>query len=193
MHNGQVIEKILADARDEAARIKKRADEKYAGQKSGLDRELDAYRKQSRALAEKAQADKLSHALAAARMDIAKRHLAEKSGILDEIFAEAGRRLAGMPDGEYRSLMKKLIGQAAGGGTVIVDTNEKRIDQGLLDEVNRESHGGKGGLKLGGRRRHLGAGFILQRGKITINYSSAMLLDQARNELEIELAKELFS
>jgi hypothetical protein len=47
-------------------------------------------------------------------------------------------------------------------------------------------------LKLSDERQNLGAGFILKRGKIKTNVSIDVLLDQARKELEIDLAKQLF-
>ena len=51
---------------------------------------------------------------------------------------------------------------------------------------------GKGNLKLSDQKQDIGAGFILKRGQIKTNVSLTVLLDQARKELEIDLAKELF-
>jgi vacuolar-type H+-ATPase subunit E/Vma4 len=45
---------------------------------------------------------------------------------------------------------------------------------------------------LADEKQDLGAGFILRRGKIKTNVSLDVLLERARKELEIELAKELF-
>jgi hypothetical protein len=45
---------------------------------------------------------------------------------------------------------------------------------------------------LSDQKQDIGAGFILKRGKIKTNVSIQVLLEQARKELEIELAKELF-
>ncbi len=52
--------------------------------------------------------------------------------------------------------------------------------------------GYKGNLRLSEQRQNLGGGFILRRGRIKNNVSLEILLAQARKELEIELAKELF-
>jgi len=195
MQDLQVIEKILSDARNEAARIKKQAGEKHAERERLLGEELAHYRQQTRTLAEQAANDRLSHMLAAARMDISKRHLAEKTAIIDEVFDAAGRQLADLPDQQYRDLMKGLMARAYGGGSasVIIDKNEKRIDQNLLDEVARQAQAGEGGLELSGQRRNLKAGFILEQERITTNCSLDALLDQARGELETDLAKELFA
>jgi vacuolar-type H+-ATPase subunit E/Vma4 len=104
--------------------------------------------------------------------------------------------LGDLPDKEYRALCTKLMLDAVetGDEEVVIDKNEKRIDQEFIKQVNRElGPGYKGNLKLSDERQDLGAGFILKRGNIKTNVSIDVLLDQARKELEIELAKELFS
>ncbi len=195
MEAGQVIEKILADARAEAERIKKQAEEKEAAEQARLDEQLDEYNKQTEIIAEKAGKDKKLHLLAAARMEIAKEYLAEKRKILDEVFAQAQQRLQNLPDEEYRMLMTRLMLGAVetGDEEVIVDNSETRIDQEFIKHINRElGPDYKGSLRLSKERQNLGGGFILRRGKIKNNVSLAVLLTQARKELEIKLAKELF-
>lgn len=191
----QVVEKILADAKAEAEKIKKQADDKEAAEQAKLNEQLGEYNKQTELLAQKAGEDKKAHLLAAARMDIAKDYLAEKRKILDEVFAQARQKLQNLPDGEYCKLMTKLMLKAVetGDEEVIVDNNEKRIDQKFIKNINRKlepSH--RGNLKLSQEKLNLGGGFILKRGKIKNNVSIEVLLAQARKELEIELAKKLF-
>ena len=196
MEAEQVVEKILADAKAEADKIKKQADDQEAAEQAKLAEQLDEYKKQTEILAQKAGEDEKSHILAAARMDIAKEYLAEKRKILDEVFEQARRQLQDLPDEEYRALIKKLILDAVetGDEEVVVDTNEGRIDQEFIKEINRElGPGYKDNLRLSDERQDMGAGFILKRGKIKTNVSIEVLLGQARKELEIELAKELFS
>jgi len=195
MEAEQVVEKILADARGEAEKIEKQAEENQAAEQAKLDEQLSDYKKQTDIIAQKAGEDKKAHLLAAARMDIAKDYLAEKRKILDEVFAQARQKLQNLPDGEYCKLMTKLMLKAVetGDEEVIVDNNEKRIDQKFIKHINRElGPGYKGNLRLAEVRENLGAGFILRRGKIKNNVSLQVLLAQARKELEIELAKELF-
>ncbi len=195
MEAEQVVEKILADAKAEADKIKQQAEEKRAEEQTKLDEQLNDYKKQTDILAQKAAKDKKLHLLAAARMDIAKDYLAEKRKILDEVFAQARQKLQNLPDGEYCKLMTKLMLKAVetGDEEVIVDNNEKRIDQKFIKHINRElGPGYKGNLRLADVRQNLGGGFILKKGKIKNNVSIEVLLAQARKELEIELAKELF-
>jgi V/A-type H+-transporting ATPase subunit E len=191
----QVVEKILADAKAEADKIKKEAEKKVAAEQAKLSEQLDQYNKQTETLAKKAGEDEKSHILAAARMYIAKEYLAEKRKILDDVFEQARQKLQNLPDEEYRALIKKLLLEAVetGDEEMIVDTNERRIDHDFIKQINRRlGPDYKGNLKLSDQRQNLGAGFILTRGKVKTNVSIEVLLDQARKELEIELAKELF-
>jgi V/A-type H+-transporting ATPase subunit E len=195
MEAEQVVEKILADAKAEAEKIKSEAQEKENAEQAKLDEQLSDYKKQTDIIAQKAGEDKKAHLLAAARMDIAKDYLAEKRKILDEVFAQARQKLQNLPDGEYCKLMTKLMLKAVetGDEEVIIDKKEKRIDQKFIKNINRElGPGYKGNLRLADVKQNLGGGFILKRGKIKNNVSLEVLLNQARKELEIELAKKLF-
>ena len=129
--------------------------------------------------------------LSAARMELAKEELAEKAKILDEVLGEARKQLNKLSDEEYRKLMVKLMTEAIemGDEEVIIDTNEKRIDQSLIDQVNSQK---KSNLKLADKREAIGGGFVLKRGKIKNNLSVDILLAQAKEQLEIELAGKLF-
>ena len=192
MEAQKVIEKILSDAKAEADKLKKEADEKLAQQKAETDKRLEEYRKQSEALAQKAGESARQQVLSAARMEIAKEELAEKAKILDDVFIEARKQLDKLSDDEYRKLMVKLMAEAVetGDEQVVLDTNEKRISQALIDEVNKQK---KSNLKLAEKREDIGGGFILKRGKIMNNLSLDILLTQAREQLEIELAGKLFA
>ena len=192
MEGAQVIEKILSDARAEADRIKKEAEAKLAQEQAQIDKQLDEYRKQTDALAQKAGDNARQQVLSAARMELAKKYLAEKAKILDEVFVEAQQQLKKLADAEYRNLMVKLMADAVETGVeeVIIDVNEKRIDQSLIDQVNSVK---KSNLKLAGEREVIAGGFVLKKGKIKNNCSLNVLLSRARNELEIVLAKQLFA
>jgi len=203
MEAEQVVEKILSDAKTEAEKIQNQAQEKEAAEQAGYDEQLDEYRKQTEILSQKAAENKKLHLLAAARMQNARDLLAEKRKILDEVFTQARGQLLNLPDNQYRQLITNLMLKAVetGDEEVIIDKNEKRIDLQLVNQVNEQLQsvsstslraGGRGNLTLSDERKDLGGGFILKHGKIKNNASLEVLLAQARRELEIELAKELF-
>jgi len=194
MEAEQVVAKILSDAQAEAVKIRRDAEEKENAEQTQLDSQLEEYQKQTGKLAKRAAEEKRAHILAAARMEIAKELLAEKRKLLDEVFDKVRKQIASLPDNEYRQVMAKLMVSAVetGDEEVIVDNNEKRINEDFINEVNQQL-GGKGHLKLSSRKQNIGGGFILTRGKIKTNASIPVLLEQAKKDLETELAKELFS
>jgi len=190
-----VVQKILADADAEAEKIKTEAQKKQDDEQAKLEQQLDEFKKQTKTLAEKAARDEKSHLLAAARMDIAKQHLAEKRKILDEVFEKTGKQLQNLPVEQYRSLMAKLMLAMAenGDAEIIIGENENRIDQQLINKVNEQLTSDKKGiLKLSGKKEDIEGGFLLKRDKISTNVTFDVLLNNARKELEIKLAKELF-
>jgi V/A-type H+-transporting ATPase subunit E len=196
MEAQQVINKILSEAQEQVDKIKAEAQIKLAEEQAQFDKQLSEYKKQTDELAQKTAEDKKSQMLAAARMDIAKKYLAEKRKLLQEVFDKAGEQLVSMPDEQYRQLTKKLIKAAVetGDEEVIVDINEKRLDHEFIKQVNRElGPGFHGNLRLSQERQPIEGGFVLQRGKIRNNVSLPVLLDEAKKQLEIELAKELFA
>ena len=196
MEAPQVIEKILSDAEAEAQKIKKQAEETQAAEQAKLDEQLSEFKKQTDMLAQKAGEEKKAHLLAAARMNIAKQLLAEKRKILDEVFAQTQEQIENLLDEQYCELMTRLMLQAVetGDEEIVIDKNENRIDHKFIKQINHKlGPGYKGNLRLSDEKQDLGGGFILRRGKIKTNVSIEVLLAQARKELEIELAKELFS
>jgi V/A-type H+-transporting ATPase subunit E len=196
MEAQQVTDKILADAKAEADKITKQAREKEAAEQTELDEQLRQYQEQTQALAKKAGQDKRAHLLAAARMDIARQLLAEKRKMIDDVFDQAHQQLRSLSDEDYCKLCTRLMLDAVetGDEEAIVDKNEWRINLDFVKNVNRElGPGYKGNLRLADEKKDLGGGFILRRGKIKNNVSFEVLLNQARKQLEIELAKDLFS
>jgi len=195
MQAEQVIDKILSDAGAEADKIRKQAQEREAAEQAKLDEEMARFKEQTHEMATQAGENERSQRLAVARMAAAKEYLAGKGAILDEVFAQGRDKLRKLPDDEYRELMARLMLAAAetGAEQVIADKNDPRVDQKLIDEVNRKlKDGRKGELTLSEEKRDFGGGFLLQRGKVRTNVSIDVLVEQAREDLEIELAKDLF-
>jgi len=195
MNATEIVDKILADANAEAAKIANQAQAAAKVEKAELDEKLADYKAKTETLAAKAAQEKKSRMLAAARMDIAKELLREKRQILDGVFDSAKQKLKSLADEEYQTLMKKLMHEAVetGDEEVITDVNDNRIDQKFIKNMNRElGPGFKGNLRLSEQNEAIGAGFILRRGNIMNNASLDVLVSQARKNMEIELAKDLF-
>jgi V/A-type H+/Na+-transporting ATPase subunit E len=196
MQAEQVIDKILSDARAQAQAIRKQAEEREAAEMARLSEDLARFEQETKTLAEKAATSERSQRLAVARMEAAKEYLAGKAALLDEVFVQARQELGKLPDAKYRDLMARLMTAAVESGQekVIAGKNDSRIDAKLVAEVNARLKGqDKGNLTLADEKHNLGGGFFLQRGKIRTNVSIDVLVQQARKDLEIEVAKDLFS
>ena len=196
MNAEQVVEKILSQARDEAASIVTEAKDKAAGQKAALETELAEYNKKTEELAKDAGQDKLQRMLASARMANAKQMLASKVEILNEVFEKAKAAVNQLPDKDYLDLMMALMKKSVetGDEEVIVGKGEKRINDDFIKDVNRQLGAGfKGNLRLSAEKGDFAGGFILARGKVQINACTDVLIDRLRETLDMELSAELFT
>lgn len=194
MEADQVITKILSDARAQAEAIKKQAEEREAAEAAKLNEELARFEQATKTLADKSAADERSQRLAVARMEAAKEYVTAKASLLDDVFTQAHQKIERLPDGEYHELMAKLMAAAVetGDEKVVPGKNDARIDAKLVADVNARLKD-KGRLTLAGEKHNFGGGFLLQRGKVRTNVSIDVLVEQARKDLEIEAAKDLFS
>jgi V/A-type H+-transporting ATPase subunit E len=195
MNAEQVVQKILAEANAEAEKIVNDARAKVADQKAQLDAKITDFAAETGRLAEDAAEDKLQRMLANARMTNAKQTLAAKAAILDDVFEKAKNAVTNLPDDQYLSLMTGLMKQAVetGDEEVIVGKGEQRINEEFVGRLNRELGSGfKGNLRLSSRRADIAGGFILSRGKVQINVSTEVLIEQLHESMQVELAEELF-
>ncbi len=195
MSANEVTEKILTEAQAQADKIKKQADEKAAGERQKLQSELDSFDEQTAQLAAKAAEEVKAQVLAQARMEIAKKSLQARNDILEQTFAAAAEKIKNMDAKNYQQLMEKLLIASVNTGDeeIVIDKNEKRIDAAFVERLNAKlAQSSKGNLKLSDSRADIGAGFILQKGRTRVNGSLKVLLEAARENLQTELASELF-
>lgn len=195
MSANEVTEKILTEAEAQAEQVKKQADEKTLQERQKLQAELDSFDEQTTQLANRAAEEVMSQVLAQARMEIAKKSLQTRNGLLEQTFAAAAEKITNMNANEYQQLMEKLILASVNTGDeeIIIDRNEKRIDAAFVERLNAKlDKNSKGKLKLSDSKTDIGAGFILQKGKVRINGSLKVLLETAKEKLQTELAVELF-
>jgi V/A-type H+-transporting ATPase subunit E len=195
MSANEVTEKILTEAQAQADKIKKQADEKALQERQKLQTELDSFDEQTSQLASKAAEEVKAQVLAQARMEIAKKSLQARNDILEQTFAAAAEKIKNMDAQNYQQLMEKLLIASVNTGDeeIVIDKNEQRIDAAFVERLNDKlSKDSKGNLKLSDSKADIGAGFILQKGRIRVNGSLKVLLEAAREKIQTELAAELF-
>jgi len=196
MSANEVIEKILTEAEAQAEQVKKQADERASQERQKLQAELDSFNDQTAQLSNRAAEEVKSQVLAQARMETAKKSLQTRNELLEQTFSAAAEKIKNMNANEYQQLMEKLIlsSVSTGDEEIIIDKNEKRIDAAFVERLNAKlGKDSKGKLKLSDSKAGIGAGFILQKGKVRINGSLNVLLETVKEKLQTELAAELFS
>ncbi len=192
----QVVEKIVSEGRQEADRILKEAQTKVQERRKAFEEKQKSFRQETESLAHQAAEDRRSRLLAAARMNLRKKVLAAKNELLREVFDKARHRINSMEDGQYLELMGRLLRQSVvtGDEEVVIGKNETRINYEFLKQVNKKlGPGYKGNLRLAAERADIDGGFILRRGKVQVNCSTVVLLEQIRQTIEIDLAQKLFA
>jgi V/A-type H+-transporting ATPase subunit E len=195
MNAEQVVQKILSEAEAEASKILDEARAKAAEQGSQLDSEVADFEAKTHQLAVEASEDKLQRMLAGARMDNAKRLLGAKVEILNDVFDRCKKAVNDLSDERYLSWAMTTIKQIVESGDeeVIVGKDEKRINGGFIKKVNDQlGDGFKGNLKLSAEKGDFSGGFVLSHGKVQINATTDVIIDDLRESMQIELAQTLF-
>lgn len=195
MDTEQVVEKILSEAQAEADKIKSEARDKAAAQEAELAAKLKNFRKETKTLAQKAAQEKTRRMLAAARMDTRKELLSCKVALLNEVFDKAREKIKELPEEQYHEFVESLMHKAieSGDEEVVIGAEDSRFSNGLIKRINRKlGPGFKGNLQLANDTADIDGGFILRRGNIQVNVSVGVLLAEAKEQMEIELAVELF-
>ena len=137
----------------------------------------------------------IARADGAATLERAKKLLAAKHEEIDAAFAEAEKRIIGLPKGEYIAFLTKCFAAASpqGGESVLLNEKDGReIGEELISAFN-------GALADKGIKVHRGGtaaidgGFILARGDVRTDCSVAGLVAGVKNELTGSVAAQLFA
>ena len=198
MSADKIVEKIISDARAEAQRIlddaRREADHRRAWGEEDADRVSGPLLQRAKVEAERRARMHLSLAQLAARNEI----LAARRKALDQVFEEAYARIARVPDKDYLQFLTRLLVRSApqGDEEIIVSTADRaKLDSGFLQSVNQDlkEAGKKGNLRLAAETRELGGGLMLKSNQYEVALTFSMLLRQARERLETEVARILFA
>lgn len=187
----KIVETILMGARDDAKVTAEETDRQITALKDKAKRELDAELKDIRHTAD--EKSKERERRAGIMLDVERRRdsLAVKRDLVDEAFDRAVTALNALDGEAYERFMIKLFKEACDSGkeTVIVGTEEKRLNADMIAKVNK-AIGGE--LTLSQETRSMDGGFILQSGGVETNCSFSMLVRGVRPTLEKEVAALLF-
>lgn len=135
----------------------------------------------------------ISGALLKARNEILK----AKQGMIKEVFEKSIEELCNLSKDEFMAFVKSSILSldVAGDEKLILNEEGKKIvNEGLVNEINKELilKGKKGELTIETQTRNFKGGFILERQGVEINNTFEALVNSLKDELEFEVARELF-
>ena len=186
MNDGKIIiNKIIEKAEAEANAIKEKANlEVEAVLKAAEEkakRESDVLKKNAEIEAEKIKAKAISGAELQGKITV----LQEKQSILEDVIAEAKKRLQTLPDAQYAETIGIMLAKLDKeiGNEIIVSKGDRE----RLASVIKEK-----GFILSDQNRELDGGFIVKNGDIEYNYSFDSIITVEQEEIRQIAAKILF-
>jgi V/A-type H+-transporting ATPase subunit E len=184
--------KIEADARAEAGEILAAARGQVEEIRQGTEEEISRMGEAQKARLEKETPEILRRREIVARLDVNKDDLSARRNLIDEAFEAAKNKMAAMEGESVRKFAEALLSQAieTKEEILLVGKAEKTLDEAWLKAFN-EKNGSN--LKMAEEKAPIAGGFILRRGLVDVNCSWEMLIRTAREELEAETVKRLFS
>ena len=184
--------KIEADARAEAGEILAAAQAHVDAIKRETEEEIRRMADLQKARLEKETPEILRRREIVAKLDVNKEDLSARRGLIDEAFEATKAKMAGMDGNAVKRFAEALLAQAVEtkDETLVVGRGEKNLDAGWLKAYNEKSGSN---LKISEEKAPIIGGFILRRGLVDVNCSWEMLIRTAREELEAETVKRLFS
>jgi len=135
----------------------------------------------------------VSGALLKARNEILK----AKQGMIKEVFEKSIEELCNLSKDEFMAFVKNSILSldVAGDEKLILNEEGKKIvNEILVSEINKELtlKGKKGELTIDSEIKNFKGGFILERQGVEINNTFEALVNSLKDDLEFEVARELF-
>lgn len=177
-----IVNKIVDDAKAEADRIKEEAMRANEDITSSKINEANERRKR---IIERAKADAVmikDRIISNAELKVRDEKLKAKQEILDRVFALAKERLKDLDENDYLGFLNNSLNNLDLKGDevlIVPDKVKSKVkDQGLSVAVSDNET--------------VESGFVLKDKDIIMNFSFDALVNYAREELESEIAQELF-
>ncbi len=186
-----IIDRIIADAKQEAGSIQEAARRQIAENERKTDAQIAALKTQIMKAAEMECEEEERRARAIADLESRKNALKEKRKVIGEAFSRAREKILSLRDEDYAGFLFTLLTQSgAEGGAIWASPKDSRF---FTDEfIGRARKEISPGLALGGVLDSLTTGFVLINGDAQINCSVDFVLKQAREEMEADVARILF-
>ena len=197
MSADKIIEKILEKANEDVALIEQETAEKVQSSVATIERrtELTLNALKNKEKADVEEVHRRSQLMT--RLDSRKNILAVKRKVIDEVFDKARTALDTLDESRYEALVTKIVVNGSETGTEKLQVPEKdmkRYRDGLLNKLNAalKEAGKIGELTLDETPASFNSGVMLIGEMSDVNGSFDVLIDDAREKYEREVAEMLF-
>ncbi|MDO4987911.1 MAG: V-type ATP synthase subunit E family protein [Synergistes sp.] len=191
MSLAQITDKIKADAQKQADEILSKAKENadFITRKAAED--CDAIRSEFEARFEMERPEIFKRREIVAGLDTSKMFLQAKRDLIADVYAATLKELVSLPKDKYLSFCESLLEEAAKtkDETVFIGKDEKNITDEWVASYNSQH---KTNFKLSPERRAIDGGFILVRGRVSVDCSWNMLVKVMQEKQESDVVKRLF-
>ena len=176
------IDRILGDARDEAARI-------TANYRAQADAEAQELADKN----ERAAAEQEERLISAAQMKASRLQLAAKQEMVEKAYIQALDKLCAMPKEQYVDVLAKLLVEASSNGkeeAVFSKEDREQAGKAAVEKANQLS--GKQ-LRLSEETQPIRGGFILKDKNVEVNCTFETLVRLQKAETAGAVVKTLFA
>ena len=176
------IDRILGDARDEAARI-------TANYRAQADAEAQELADKN----ERAAAEQEERLISAAQMKASRLQLAAKQEMVEKAYIQALDKLCAMPKEQYVDVLAKLLVEASSNGkeeAVFSKEDREQVGKAAVEKANQLS--GKQ-ILLSEETQPIRGGFILKDKNVEVNCTFETLVRLQKAETAGAVAKTLFA
>lgn len=192
-----ILERIVADAKAEAAGIEAKGDEDAQRILADADAEAGEIRERIVAKARREAEERAARIMTLARLEARNSRLAAKQEAIEEAFRLALQRLRALPPEQYRAFLLSQVLAAASEGSeelILAPEDRDRFGPGLVVEANEalQRVGRPAALKLADETRPIAGGVVLRRGEVEVNCTFETALRLVRDDLVPAVARCLF-
>ena len=176
------IDRILGDARDEAARI-------TANYRAQADAEAQELADKN----ERAAAEQEERLISAAQMKASRLQLAAKQEMVEKAYIQALDKLCAMPKEQYVDVLAKLLVEASSNGkeeAVFSKEDREQVGKAAVEKANQLS--GKQ-ILLSEETQPIRGGFILKDKNVEVNCTFETLVRLQKAETAGAVVKTLFA
>jgi V/A-type H+-transporting ATPase subunit E len=186
-----IIDRIVADAKQQADSIQETARHQIAENERKTDDRIKAQKEEIMAAAERECEEEERRFRAIADLEARKNALKKKREAIGEAFSRAKKKILALQGEAYAEFLFTLLKQSgAEGGEIRPASKDRRFfTDAFMGRAKKEI---SSDLALGGDFDSLATGFVLISGEAQINCSVDFVLKQAREEMEGDVARILF-